>query len=194
MNLGLSVSLKITVNTLFSGTGTQLSLWSTDSVEINGFLRMKTERRKTLFFLTESTPEWSTNLSTFTIKFSCKKNSAEYYPCSNILCLLMKADIMWRYQFSLPRPFLIPVRRACQAWTGCAKVCVNASVPQEEISRCLDWFIMSRDIKPITFPWKYAQSYFPNFGFTSSHECPLHMNVDAQDTMWMFLWPSAAAV
>lgn len=57
MNLGLSVSLKITVNTLFSGTGTQLSLWSTDSVEINGFLRMKTERRKTLFFLTESTPE-----------------------------------------------------------------------------------------------------------------------------------------
>lgn len=194
MNLGLSVSLKITVNTLFSGTGTQLSLWSTDSVEINGFLRMKTERRKTLFFLTESTPEWNTNLSTFTIKFSCKKNSAEYYPCSNILCLLMKANIMWLYQFSLSRTFLIPVRRACQAWTGCAKVCVNASVPQEEISRCLDWFIMSRDIKPITFPWKYAQSYFPNFGFTSSHECPLRMNVDAQDTIWMFLWPSAAAV
>lgn len=156
MNLGLSVSLKITVNTLFSGTGTQLSLWPTDSVEINGFLRMKTKRRKPLFFWTESTPEWNTNLSTFMTKFSCKKNSAEYYPCSNILCLLMKANIMWPYRFSLPRTFLIPVRRACQAWTGCAKVCVNASVPQEEISRCLDWFIMSRDIKSTTFRWKCA--------------------------------------
>lgn len=41
---------------------------------------------------------------------------------------------------------------------------------------------MGIDVKPISSHWKYAQSYFPNLGFTSSHECPLHMNVDAQDT------------
>lgn len=150
MNLGLAVSLKI-INTLFSGTGTPLSLWSADSVEINGFLRMKTRKRKTLFFLTESTPEWNSNLSSFTIKFSCRKNFAEYYPYSNILCLLMKASTMWVRWFSLPRIFLIPVGRVC---TGCAKVCVSASVPQEEITRCLEWFIMSRDVKPITLHWK----------------------------------------
>lgn len=46
MNLGLAVSLKVTVNILFRGTGAQLSLWSTDSVEISSFLRMKTKGEK----------------------------------------------------------------------------------------------------------------------------------------------------
>lgn len=41
---------------------------------------------------------------------------------------------------------------------------------------------MGIDVKPISSHWKNAQSYFPNLGSTSSHECPLHMNVDAQDT------------
>lgn len=55
---------------------------------------------KPLFFLTESTLEWNSNLITFTIKFSCKKNCAEYYPCSDILCSLMKANTVSMLIFS----------------------------------------------------------------------------------------------
>lgn len=72
------------------------------------------------------------------------------------------------------------------SWKGVGRLCQGVCeclCPTRGDSRCLEWFIMSRDVKPVTSHRKYDQSYFPNLSFTSSDECLLYMNVDARDTI-----------
>ena len=109
--------------------------------------------------MSESAPEWSTNLSTnsfpfkirFSIKGTCSISREEIFDA----CVMM--TFINKYTDFFAEDLLCS---SLKVWAGCAELQVSVCVPQQETCRCLQGFGMSRAVKPIGFGWNWPQFYF----------------------------------